>query len=122
MNRKTLGAAGTALALLASPVLAHHTADAIDLERRIELSGTVKQFAWTNPITTLSLVGAPAKGKPQEWLLDLSSPGSLARKGVTKTSLRPGDRISVTIHPLKDGQPGGRVISLVLPNGTVVEQ
>ena len=122
MRMTTIAFAGIALGLLASPGLAHHTADALDLGRTLKLSGTVKEFQWTSPYTTLSFVGAAEKGKPQEWLLDLNSPGSLSRRGWTARTLRPGDRIAVTIHPLKDGAPGGRVISIVLPNGTVVEQ
>jgi hypothetical protein len=117
---KFLRALPAALCLLASPALSHHTADALDLNRTVKLTGTVKQFQWTSPYTMLSLVAAPQRGKAQEWLLDLNSPGSLSRKGWNAKTLKPGDRLTVTIHPLKDGQPGGRAVSVVLPNGTSV--
>ena len=120
MTVRFLGWVAAALSLVASSALAHHTADSLDFDRTVKLSGTVKQFDWISPYTTLSLVAAPARGKAREWLLDLKSPGSLSRKGWTARTLKPGDRITVTIHPLKDGEPGGRAISVVLPNGTSV--
>jgi hypothetical protein len=113
---------GIYLFAAALPAAAHHTANNIDFENTVELSGKVVEFQWTNPYTALLLEVTNGNGEAQEWLLDLSSPGALTRRGWDATTLRPGDEINVTAYPLLDGSAGGRAVSVVLPDGTVTEQ
>lgn len=122
MKLKANALALAAFAFLATPTLAHHTADNLDFDTIVELSGRVVEFQWTNPYTALLLEVADETGAPKEWLLDLNSPGALSRAGWNETTLEPGDEIAVTVYPLLDGSPGGRAVSVVLPDGTVTEQ
>jgi len=122
MRMKNSGLIATALILLGAPALAHHTADNLDFETTVDLSGTVVEFQWTNPYTALLLHVTGADGAEAEWLLDLSSPGALMRRGWSAETLKPGDAIEVTAYPLLDGSPGGRAVSVILPDGTVTEQ
>jgi hypothetical protein len=110
------------LLLFSSAAMAHHTADNLDFDNTVELAGTVVEFQWTNPYTALRMDVTDESGATEEWLLDLNSPGSLSRQGWDASTLKPGDDIDVTIYPLLDGSPGGRALTLVLPDGTVSEQ
>jgi hypothetical protein len=111
-----------ALMLLGVPALAHHTAASLDFDTTVELSGTVKEFHWTNPYTALLLEVSAENGNAEEWLIDMGSPGTLTRAGWNATTLKPGDVVEVTAYPLLDDAPGGRAISVTLPDGTVTEQ
>ena len=112
--RKTL-AATLALIALAPPALAHHSFAMFDQTRIVEFKGTVKDFQWTNPHAVVWVVGAPKAGEaPDVWTIELTSPGNLTRMGWSRTALKPGDRVDVQIHPLRDGQHGGSLSKITL--------
>ena len=110
------------LFLISPAATAHHTANNLDFDKTVELAGTVVEFQWTNPYTALRLDVTDEGGATEEWLLDLNSPGALSRHGWDELTLKPGDEIGVTIYPLRDGSPGGRAVTVVLPDGTESEQ
>jgi hypothetical protein len=95
------GAAGTAAA--------HHSFAMYDSAKLLTITGTVKEFQWTNPHAILWVYADPEKtGKTELWSFELStSPGPLSRLGWTKHSLGPGDKVAVEMNPLRDGQHGG---------------
>jgi hypothetical protein len=97
----TAGAAGTAAA--------HHSFAMYDATKLITVTGTVKEFQWTNPHAILWLYADPSNtGRAELWSFELStSPGPLSRLGWTKHSLSPGDKVAVEMNPLRDGQHGG---------------
>ena len=98
------------LGLVASayPVAAHHSATMFDREKLIALDGTVKEVHWTNPHVAIFLDNAVAKpGIPDGlWVIELTSPGNLVRSGWTRTSVKPGDKVSMDAAPLRDGTKG----------------
>lgn len=120
MRLRTVGIAAVGIALLAGPALAHHSFAMFDAEKTVELKGTVKEFQWTNPHSWLQVMVTDAQGQSVEWSLEMGSPGGLARGGWRPRTVVPGDAVTVTAHPLKDGSPGGQLLSVVLPNGTVM--
>ncbi|HTV79174.1 MAG TPA: DUF6152 family protein [Steroidobacteraceae bacterium] len=63
-----------------------------------------------------------ARGVQSEWSLELGGAGQLQRFGWTADAVRPGDRVTVQLHPLRDGSYGGQLVSVTLPNGKVLEQ
>ena len=63
------------------------------------------------------MVDDQTTGKPMQWAVEMGSPAQQAQRGWKPDSVRPGDKVSVTIHPLKDGSRGGQFLSAVLPNG-----
>jgi hypothetical protein len=96
-----------ALSLGATPVLAHHSFAMYQRDKTFTLSGTVKEYDWTSPHVMIQVIADSAKSGPVMWQIEGSSPTVLARGGWTSTLLRPGDRISLGIHPRKDGAAGG---------------
>jgi hypothetical protein len=117
--RKFSALAAFAALAAAAPALAHHSTAMFDFEKTVEISGTVKDFQWTNPHTwtNVTVDGGDAAGV---YGLEGMSPSYLARNGWTKRTLNPGDKITFAVHPLKDGRKGGFMISAKLADGTVV--
>lgn len=98
----TLMAAGTALA--------HHSFAMFDAQKVVTIDGSVKDFQWANPHSWIQLAVKDPSGKSIEWSIEAGSPNVLVRQGWRKTSMKPGDEAQVTIHPMKDGSPGGSLI------------
>lgn len=118
MNWKAVALSACAVTALVGPAAAHHSFAMFDAERTVTLQGTVKEFEWTNPHSWLHLmVKDEATGQQGVWALELSSPARLKRMGMSADSVKPGDAISVTFHPLKDGARGGQFLQAVLPDG-----
>jgi hypothetical protein len=83
-----------------------------DVEKNISVEGTVKQFMWTNPHSWIRLMVTDAKGQPQEWAVEMGSLTILVSLGWNPKTLLPGDKIRMTLHPMKNGLPGGDFVSL----------
>jgi hypothetical protein len=130
MNRKVnwkvvsltaIGSAAITAAAFTAPVLAHHSFAMFDAEKTVTLQGTVKEFEWVNPHSWLRVnVNDEKTGKPATWAIELSSPSRLITMGMRADSVKAGDTVSVTIHPMKDGTRGGQFIQAVLPGGKQV--
>ena len=121
MNRlRGLRPASTSLGLVAAvalafPAFAHHSFAAYDVVNTRTLKGTLETLQWSNPHVTLKMLVQPdVGGAAQEWSLVTSGPAILKRFGWTRSSLKPGDRISVICNPMNDGSHGGRVHTVVL--------
>jgi hypothetical protein len=93
-------------ALGAPAAFAHHSFSMYERERTITLSGTVKEFIWTSPHVTIQVL-TDNRGGLVTWAIEGGSPTVLARGGWTSTVLKPGDKISLGVHPRKDGGAGG---------------
>lgn len=107
----------TIAAVAAAPALAHHSANMFDLSKTVEVKGTVKEFHWTNPHSWMVLESPDAAGKAVQWSFEANGPGYLVRNGWKRESLKPGDQISVTANPMRDGSTGGNLVKVVLANG-----
>ena len=116
-RRKPSLAAVAVLAVCASPsaALAHHSFAMFDQSRTVTFKGTVKDFQWTNPHVVVWVVGAAKPGQaPDTWTIELTSPGNLTRMGWTRHALKVGDRVTVEINPLRDGQHGGSLKKIIV--------
>ena len=121
MSLKLVSLTAVAVAAFAAPALAHHSFAMFDAEQTITLQGAVKEFEWTNPHSWLRIMVKDEKtGQTMVWALELSSPARLKRMGMSADSVKAGDAVSVTFHPLKDGARGGQFIQAVLPGGKQV--
>jgi hypothetical protein len=118
MKIVVLAAAGAALA--ASPALAHHSAAMFDAAKQVTLVGTVKEFQFTNPHSWIQLNVPDATGKMVEWSLETGGVSSLYKRGVRASSLKPGDKVTVVAHPLKNGNPGANVRAVTTAEGKQV--
>jgi hypothetical protein len=119
------GAVAVALAAVAAaaPATAHHSYTMFDLAREATVSGTVADFQWTAPHAWIELT-VPTKRNTagmEVWSIEGMSPSYLARRGWTRNTLRPGDKVSIVIHPLKDGSHGGTVVRVTLQDGRILD-
>ena len=123
MKRRVAALVAFGAMLLASPALAHHSRAMFDQTKQITLAGTVKEFQWTNPHCWIQvLVPDPEhpEAAPVEWGVEMGAPVELMRKGWKPGSLNPGDKVSIVVNPLRDGQPGGLVVSVTGPDGKII--
>jgi len=117
MKGKIVFAAVT-LMCVAAPAAAHHSFAMFDAEKTVILKGTVKEFEWQNPHVWLEMmVVDPATGKAAKYSLEMGSVARSTYDGWKKDTVRPGDPITATMHPLKDGSRGGMYLSVELPSG-----
>jgi hypothetical protein len=117
MTSKPYISAAFALGLCAGPAVAHHSFAMFDAGKTIELKGTVKEFRWTNPHSWLFLVVTDAKGVAQEWAMEMGSPVGLVRSGWGPRAVAPGDKLTVKVHPMRDGRSAGQLLTATLPGG-----
>ena len=122
MTLKTLSLAALAATALAVPALAHHSFAMFDASKTVTLDGTVKELEWTNPHSWIRVMVPDAAGKPMQWAIEMGSPAQQARVGWRPDSVKPGDKVTVTMHPLKDGSRGGQFMSAILPSGQQLGQ
>jgi len=110
-------------AALATPALAHHSFAMFDSDKTVTLAGTVKEFEWTNPHSWIRITALDAaSGQAGEWAFEMGSPGQLGARGMKPDSMKPGDKITIRAHPMKDGSRGGQFMSATLADGQVFGQ
>src|SRR5215472_317513 len=118
MNRVLSYALMAIAALLtAGSALAHHSFAMFDQSKTVTIQGTVKDFRWTNPHVFIQIMVKNDAGVEQEWSIEMTSPEHLARVGWKPVTLRPGDKITLNIHPMHDGSNGGQYLSGIGPDG-----
>jgi uncharacterized protein DUF6152 len=106
----------------AMPVLAHHSAAGIDRSKTVTLVGTVKEFGWRNPHSYMEIDVPAEAGGTVTWKVEMTSPAFLIRAGWKATTLKPGDKVTVKVYPLRDGDPGGLFQSVTLASGDVLTE
>ncbi len=116
MYRRLLVAA-LLLAGTTMPAMAHHSFSMFDSQKEVVLKGSVKEFQWSNPHTWIQLNVTDESGKVVEWSIEGGSPNLVGRQGWKRNTFKPGDKVEITIHPMRDGQPGGSFMRAVLPDG-----
>ncbi len=111
------GALALAAAAAAPPAGAHHSFAMFDMTKDMTVTGTVRVFQWTNPHSYIQLMVKDAQGRDVEWSMEMGSPMYLYARGWRPSSLKPGMKVSVTIHPLRSGKPGGVVQTVTTADG-----
>ena len=84
---------------------AHHGNSAYDETARVPIKGTVTEFVWTNPHSQIYLDVKDKSGKTVNWGVETNSPAILGRAGWTKSSIKPGDEVTIILCPAKNGAP-----------------
>jgi hypothetical protein len=115
----TVALAAAALAPIAA---AHHSTSMYDRSKPVTIEAEVVEFRWVNPHSYLTVVETPeASGAAaRTWSIEMSSPGVLTHSGWTKRTFNPGDEITLTFGPLRDGEPGGIFLEATLADGKVM--
>lgn len=104
------GMAALLLAAAAAVATAHHSSAMFDAERKLQLTGTVREFQWTNPHCYIQLVVRNAQGVDEEWSLELGAPMYLYNRGWRPSTVKPGDKLTVTLSPLRKGGRAGLLL------------
>ena len=118
---------GSALWLLAlvsaGTAFAHHSVQAeFDVNKEISLTGTVVSVEWINPHSYIHIDVKNANGKVDRWAFEMAGPGALRKGGLSRENrggLKPGDTLTITGIPAKDGSTTGFVHELKFPDGRV---
>jgi hypothetical protein len=104
--------------MLAGSAQAHHSFSAFDGARTLSMTGTVKDWQWTNPHTWLVLVAMNGNDTEEEWNIEGQSPQVLRREqSMPRDVIKAGDKVTVTIHPRRDGSHGGSLVAVITVNG-----
>ena len=120
MRMRLAGYVTAVVMVLASPAFAHHSAAGIDRSKSVTLVGTVREFGWTNPHSWMEVDVPNPTGGTITWKVEMTSPAFLVRAGWKSTTVKPGDKVSVQVRPLANGDPGGLFVSVTLPSGQVL--
>src|SRR5690606_3301224 len=108
------------LDLAAGTAAAHHSFSVFNMQTEVSITGVVKEVQWTNPHIWVWVDVTGEDGKVVTWGLEGMSPNFLARRGWSRTTLKPGDNVTVSLRPLRSGEPGGMFISTTTPDGVVL--
>jgi hypothetical protein len=103
--------------IVSIPSLAHHANAVFDTGKKVTMKGTVTEWFWANPHCLLRFDVRGDNGEVVHWTAETQAPPNIIPSGYSKQSFKPGDEITITVEPVKNGQPLGRVLQVVLPNG-----
>jgi hypothetical protein len=108
------------LGALAAPALAHHSFAMFDRSKQVSISGTVKEFQYTNPHSWVIVTVPGANGQDVDWGFESEGPSTLLRAGIKHSSLNPGEKVTAIAYPMRDGRPAGSLISITKADGAVL--
>ena len=115
--RRMLVAVASGVALLSALLAAHHANAVFDLGKRLTLTGTVTEWFWANPHCLLRFDVKNDSGEMMHWVAETQAPPNMTPFGWTKQSFAVGDQVTVTLEPVKNGSPLGRILQVKLPDG-----
>ena len=115
--KRMLVAVASGLVLLSSALVAHHATAVFDLGKRLTLTGTVTEWFWANPHCLLRFDVKGENGQVVRWVAETQAPPNMIPFGWAKQSFASGDQVTVTLEPVKNGQPLGRILQVLLPDG-----
>ena len=115
--RRMLLLVGAVVLVAGTGAFAHHSYSATyDTRRTISLEGKLVQFVFKNPHAFVTIQAPDAQGGPRRWSLEWSGTGQLARQGVTRESLKPGDEVVIVANPSRvSGEFKALMVSLKRP-------
>ena len=123
MRKRAFGVFAVAAGLLSLsfPLLAHHGTAVFDMKKTLTMKAVVTEWDWSNPHCLLQFDVKNEGGQIVHWIAETQNPANMVYRGWGKTSFKPGDEVTVTLVPTKNGQPFGRINLVVLPNGKTLD-
>jgi hypothetical protein len=123
MNRRKVihSLLSTAFIFQISSVFAHHSGTMFDRAQTVTIEGTVTRYDYVNPHSWIILTVQNDSGDEALWGVEGFSPASMRRWGLTPETVKPGETIRFTVHPLRDGRNGGSLITATLANSYFVD-
>ena len=111
---------GVLLLLLVPLSWAHHSFAAFDFSKRYKITGVVKSFDWTNPHSWVHVLVTEPGGDQVLWDIETGAPNVNVRLGWRADDLKPGDKVTLVLNPLRSGEKSGTLAYVVLANGRVL--
>jgi len=99
---------------------AHHGAATFDTGKKLVLEGIVTEWVWSNPHCFLKFDVKEKDGTTRNWTVETSNPPDMVNRGWSRRSFKPGEQVTVTVEPVKSGNPVGRVLEVAFPDGRVL--
>lgn len=101
-------------------LVAHHAGTMFSDEVK-EISGTIKEFQFTNPHSWIQVMVETKPGDPpQEWSVEWGSPNQLGRNGIRPSTFKPGTKVTMRVRPMRDGSPAGGFVGAKFEDGKTV--
>ena len=119
MKRLFFLALGLAPILAVVPAAAHHSYTMFDMQKTVALDASVVRFKWQNPHSFIE-ADVAVNGGTERWAIEMTAPNNLVQEGWKRTSLKPGDRVRIWVHPLRSGARGGSYVGVKLTDGTTL--
>jgi hypothetical protein len=113
-------ALAVSLLCVSVPLFAHHGTAAFD-DKKVTLKGTVTEWFWSNPHCLLQIDVKGDNGQIVHWIGETQNPVTMVNGGWSKASIKTGDEVTVTMMPVKNGAPLGRIMTVLLPNGKTLD-
>jgi len=120
LKRTAVLAAAMALSV-APPALSHHSHAMFDHSKELTVTGTVTEFVFRNPHVFLYIDATNEKGEKVNYWVEMSNLPNMIRRGIGQSTFKPGDKVTVHLHPLKDGRPGGSYVTITDAAGKTYE-
>jgi hypothetical protein len=120
MRLRAIVAAAALTVDYTGPIAAHHSNSAFELNPIETITGVVKEFKWSNPHVWVHVTVTDDKGASVEWALEGRPPGVLGRAGWSRSTIKPGETITVDFAPAKNDSPTGLFLRISRADGTVV--
>jgi hypothetical protein len=122
MRNRLVRTFGIALGLLmvSVPLLAHHGAAQFDVGKKVTVKGTVVEWFWANPHCFLRFDAPGDDGQVVHWAVETQSGPNILPQGFSKQTFKVGDQVAVTLEPVKNGRPLGRLLRVVLADGSTL--
>src|ERR1700694_5643042 len=121
MRAISVFALAVGLQSVSMPLFAHHGTSVFDTDKTLTLKGSVTEWDWSNPHCLLQFDVKNESGQVVHWIAETQNPANMVYAGWGKASFKPGDEITVTLAPTKNGQPFGQIKQVVLTNGMTLE-
>jgi hypothetical protein len=99
------------------PMFAHHGTAVFDTDKTVTMKGTVTEWDWSNPHCLLQFDIKNEAGQVVHWIAETQNPAEMVSLGWGKSSFKTGDEVTVTLMPVKNGRPYGRIKLVVLADG-----
>jgi hypothetical protein len=125
--RLSLSCHAARLAILASAlgfagvVWPHHSYAMFDMTKTVTFEGTVKEFQWTNPHAWIEVMVETPEG-PKQYSLEANNLRVMANAGWKFNTLKPGDKVTVEVHPMRNGKRGGSLSTIKIPDGRTLRE
>jgi uncharacterized protein DUF6152 len=119
MRKSAIGVLAVAAGLLAVslPLFAHHGTAVLDTNKTLTMKGNVTEWDWSNPHCLLQFDIKSEGGQIVHWIAETQNPAEMVSLGWGKASFKPGDEVTVTLMPVRNGHPYGRIKLVVLHDG-----